>query len=103
MTISQIKCVIRCVIHHNLTNKYTNKMNAMIAQINNSTEPRYDMPFCNNTHEQVIDFIMMCGNIFPFKISKNALKRALESAWVDTTKKITLREIAIEMLNQKYM
>ncbi|AAC96989.2 hypothetical protein PBCV1_A687R [Paramecium bursaria Chlorella virus 1] len=75
-------------------------MNAMITE-NDFTEPRYDLPFHNNTHEQVIDFILMCGDIFPFKIEESDLRRALESVWPDTTKQITLREIAIEMMTRR--
>ncbi|AGE48663.1 hypothetical protein PBCVAN69C_779R [Paramecium bursaria Chlorella virus AN69C] len=43
----------------------------------------------------------MCGDIFPFEIEESDLRRALESVWPDTTKQITLREIAIEMMTRR--
>ena len=111
------------------TNRHSNEIDKIITNLEKNTGPKWELCFKDTTHNIVADafcndfFANLVQSRFTKKYLSNfvcvdcggpaqhrcheignsrpmLLKRALETVWPDTTKTVSLREIAIEFFRQ---
>ncbi|ABT14380.1 hypothetical protein MT325_m826L [Paramecium bursaria chlorella virus MT325] len=112
-----------------ITNRHSEEIDKIIANLERNRQEQWEIIFKDNTHKQVANFLShgfftnLINSRFPKKyLSKFAcvdcggpsqhrchevgnprpllVKKALEAVWPDTTKAVTLRDIAIEFFKQ---